>query len=96
MSKSTTLRIFGDPGHAWCRFPLQRLEALAIADKISHYSYQNGANAFLEEDCDLAVLVHALKARGYDIKFHETHTRSKSSKIRSFQPYYYGKKTVDI
>ena len=96
MSKSITLRIFADPGHAWCRFPLRRLTALGIADKISHYSYQNGTNAFLEEDDDLAVLVHALRSRGYDIKFHETSTESKSSKIRSFQSYNYGKKTVDI
>jgi len=96
MSKSITLRIFADPGHAWCRFPLRRLSALEIADKISHYSYQNGVNAFLEEDDDLQVLVQALRAQGYDIKFHETSTESKSSKIRSFRSYDYGKKTVDI
>ena len=29
------------------------LEALGIADKISHYSYQRGATVYLEEDCDV-------------------------------------------
>jgi len=88
-TKSLTLRIFSDPGHAWCRFPLARLEKMGIADKISAFSYQNGINAFLEEDDDLSVLVTALRAQGYDIKFHETSTGTKSSKIRSFRPYHY-------
>ena len=87
--KSLKLRIFADPGHAWCRFPLARLEALGIADKISAYSYQNGINAFLEEDYDLGILVQALQDRGYECRFHSTSTGTKSSKIRSYAPYSY-------
>lgn len=85
--KTITLQMFSDPGHGWVRFPKARLVKLGIADKISTYSYQNGANAFLEEDCDLTVLVNALKAAGYeDIKFKEGWT-NRRSKIRNFDYY---------
>lgn len=85
--KTITLQMFSDPGHGWVRFPKKRLIKLGIADKISTYSYQNGQNAFLEEDCDLTVLVNALKAAGYeDIKFKEGWT-NRRSKIRNFDYY---------
>ena len=86
MTKSIKIKVFADPGHAWARFPKTRLVKLGIADKITPYSYQNGANAFLEEDCDLSTLITALKARGYEIKFDESHT-NRSSKIRSYNTY---------
>jgi len=86
MTKSIKIKVFADPGHAWARFPKARLVKLGIADKITAYSYQNGANAFLEEDCDLSTLITALKARGYEIKFDESHT-NRSSKIRSYNTY---------
>ena len=78
--------VFADPGHAWARFPKAKLVSLGIADKISTYSYQNGSNAFLEEDCDLYTLIKALRERGYEIKFNESHT-NRQSKIRSYQTY---------
>jgi len=86
MAKKISIKVFGDPGHAWARFPKAKLVQLGIADKISTYSYQNGANAFLEEDCDLSVLVVALRDRGYEIKFNESHT-NKQSKIRNYSTY---------
>lgn len=86
MTKSIKIKVFADPGHAWARFPKARLVKLGIADKITSYSYQNGANAFLEEDCDLSTLMSALKERGYEIKFDESHT-NRSSKIRSYNTY---------
>lgn len=86
MARSITIQIFEDPGHGWARFPKQRLAKLGIAEKISAYSYQNGANAFLEEDCDLGVLIDALRQRGYEIRF-RTHHTDRSSKIRSFATY---------
>lgn len=87
MAKEIKIKVFADPGHAWARFPKQRLVKLGIADKISSYSYQRGDNAFLEEDCDLSVLITALKSQGYDIKFDENHA-NKSSKIRSYNSYH--------
>lgn len=86
MSKTITLQSFSDPGHGWVRFPKLRLIKLGIADKISVYSYQNGANAFLEEDCDLTVLVNALRNRGYEIKF-KGGSSNRQSKIRSYDRF---------
>jgi hypothetical protein len=86
MAKKISIKVFADPGHAWARFPKAKLVQLGIADKISTYSYQNGANAFLEEDCDLSVLVVALRDRGYEIKFNESHA-NKQSKIRNYATY---------
>jgi hypothetical protein len=86
MAKKISIKVFADPGHAWARFPKAKLVSLGIADKISAYSYQNGANAFLEEDCDLSVLVVALRDRGYEIKFNESHA-NKQSKIRNYPTY---------
>ena len=86
MTKQIKIKVFADPGHAWARFPKARLVKLVIADKISTYSYQNGANAFLEEDCDLSVLLVALKNQGYEISFDESHT-NKQSKIRNYRTY---------
>ena len=86
MAKKISIKVFGDPGHAWARFPKAKLVQLGIADKISTYSYMNGANAFLEEDCDLSVLVVALRDRGYEIKFNESHA-NKQSKIRNYSTY---------
>ena len=84
--KNIKIKVFADPGHAWARFPKARLAKLGIADKISSYSYQNGDNAFLEEDCDLSLLIGALKSEGYNIVFEESHT-NKQSKIRGYETY---------
>ena len=46
----------------------------------------NGPNAFLEEDCVLSVLISALRERGYEIKFNESHT-NRQSKIRNYSTY---------
>lgn len=87
MSKCINLPVFADPGHAWVRFPKQRLIKLGVADKITSYSYERNGMAYLEEDCDLTTLVNALKIAGYtDIKFNEYHT-NKRSKIRSYCSY---------
>ena len=80
------IKVFGDSGHAWARFPKARLVKLGIADKITPYSYQNGVNAFLEEDCDLATLINTLQAKGFKVKFEETYT-NRQSKIRGYCSY---------
>ena len=86
MTRSITLMVFEDPGHAWVRFSKKRLAELGIADKISAYSYQNGNNAFLEEDLDLSTLAKALRERGYEITYKSNRT-DRSSKIRNFDRY---------
>ena len=84
--KEIKIKVFGDSGHAWARFPKARLVKLGIADKITPYSYQNGVNAFLEEDCDLSTLVNTLQTKGFKVKFQESYT-NKSSKIRGYCSY---------
>ena len=37
MTKKISIKVFGDPGHAWARFPKARLVSLGIADKITPY-----------------------------------------------------------
>ena len=86
MSRTITLLVFEDPGHAWVRFSKKRLAELGIADKITSFSYQNGNNAFLEEDYDLSILANALRERGYEIKYNTNRT-DRSSKIRKFDRY---------
>jgi hypothetical protein len=87
MAKKISIKVFADPGHAWARFPKSKLVSLGIADKISTYSYMNGSNAFLEEDCDLSTLIGALREKGYtDIKFNESHT-DRQSKIRGYNTF---------
>jgi len=87
MGKSIKIQMFSDPGHGWARFPKERLAKLGIVDKISSYSYERNGMAYLEEDCDLTILINALKGAGYtDIKFNESVT-NKSSKIRSYFRY---------
>jgi hypothetical protein len=86
MTKKVSIKVFGDPGHAWARVAKSKLVSLGIADKISTYSYMNGSNAFLEEDCDLSILISALRVRGYEIKFNESHT-NRQSKIRNYSTY---------
>ena len=86
MAKQISIKVFADPGHAWARFPKAKLVQLGIADKISTYSYQSGINAFLEEDCDLSLLLVTLRDRGYEIKFNESHT-NRQSKIRGYNTF---------
>lgn len=87
MAKTLTVNFYQDPGHGWVRVLKSKIVELGIVDKISSYSYHRGIYAYLEEDCDLAVLIESLKERGVEIKFREFHT-NKSSKIRSYVHYF--------
>jgi hypothetical protein len=87
MTKKITINVFSDPGHGWARVPKTLLTKLGISAKISTYSYQRGDYAYLEEDCDLGVLINALKSKNYvDINFKENHT-NRQSKIRGYATY---------
>jgi hypothetical protein len=79
--------IYSDPGHAWCKVPFSVLRELGIVDKISYFSYQRNAFAYLEEDGDLTQLIIALRERGITPKFKEHICRERRSKIRSYFCY---------
>ena len=80
---SVVIKFYSDPGHGWGAVKRKLLTDLGIADKISTYSYQKGETVYLEEDCDLGVLIGALKAKGNTIEFKEKHTDNRSP-IRSY------------
>ena len=77
---------YADPGHGWLRVSKSLLERLAISSRISNCSYQRGDYAYLEEDCDAAVLVNTLRDRGVKVEFRERHT-NRRSKIRGYSRY---------
>lgn len=70
-----TLDYVQDPGHGWIAADMQRLRALGIADKITPYSYRDGDLVWLEEDCDAAAYIGALREAGIHYRIVETHTR---------------------
>ncbi len=80
------LNYFTDPGHGWVSVKLETLQALGIADQISHYSYMRGSSAYLEEDCDLSLLYRACDALGQTIELTTKHTNNRSP-IRSYASY---------
>jgi hypothetical protein len=86
MSKTFTVIVYSDPGHAWGKVKRQVLNNLGIADKITRYSYQFKDNVYLEEDCDLALLHDTLSKQDVRVKFVEKRT-TRDSKIRSYERF---------
>ena len=80
------LNIYSDPVHAWCKVPRSLLVKYNIEGDITSFSYQRGDYVYLEEDCDLSLLLSTLRAWGVSVEFREFHT-NKQSKIRSYSHY---------
>lgn len=78
--------IYSDPGHAWGKVKRKVLDNLGIADKVTAFSYQFNDNVYLEEDCDLSLLLGELRKHNTKVVFTEKHTERRS-KIRSYQRY---------
>jgi hypothetical protein len=81
-----TYTIYSDPGHAWCKVPIQKLKQLGIENKISQYSFVKDQSVYLEEDCDLPLFIHHLKESGIEFKC-KTLISNKSSRIRNYRSY---------
>lgn len=87
-----TYTFFNDAGHGWLRVKRSELVELGIEQQISLFSYIKGDYAYLEEDCDASIFLHAkfgeyismreLSDKGI-LKEHYTET----SNIRSFEHY---------
>jgi hypothetical protein len=86
MSKTFTVTVYSDGGHAWAKVKRQVLLNLGIANKISPFSYQLRDNVYLEEDNDLYVLYQALDSQGVRLKYVEKPS-DRQSKIRSYESY---------
>ena len=84
--KTITVTSYNDPGHGWLAVKRDLLEQLGIADKISTYSYQRGATAYLEEDCDASVFFSAAQAAGLTLTLKHKYC-DRRSPIRSYDCY---------
>jgi len=81
-----TLNIYNDPSHGWAKVSIDTLKRLGLINKISSYSYIKNNHAYLEEDCDLSLLLKTLEQ--FNIRYKLKHNyANKSSKIRSYEQY---------
>jgi hypothetical protein len=69
-----------DAGHEWLAVKKNELVELGIADKISAYSYEKGATAYLEGDCDAALFFDAYRQK------HGVEPKTKQGKVWDVQP----------
>lgn len=77
--------MFNDPGHGWLAVSFAELQALGIAEKITHYSYRRADIVYLEEDCDLTTFIRAKAARGERVIYSETFQQN--TPIRNYSAY---------
>lgn len=86
MTKKLKVNFFNDPGHGWGRVKKSVLRELGIADRISHYSYENGDSVYLEEDCDFPLFFATAKQCGYEVEVIDRWCDG-YSRVRSFRNY---------
>jgi hypothetical protein len=79
------LRYISDPGHGWLEVPKTLLKELAIQDKITAYSYENGRMVYLEEDCDMATFMQACYANKHVVSIEDVY--QERTPIRGYQQY---------
>ena len=84
--RKITLNIYNDPGHAWAKVSIDTLKRLGLINQISSYSYINKNHAYLEEDCDLSLLLNTLDQLNIRYKLKHNYA-NKSSKIRNYDYY---------
>jgi hypothetical protein len=76
-----------DPGHGWLEVKYSELKDLGIEDKISSYSYIKDDVVYLEEDCDAAVYLDAMKAKGKEVEIIELIQLDNYHEIRQYKSY---------
>jgi hypothetical protein len=84
--KVFTITVYTDAGHGWGKVKRKVLDNLGIAPDVSSYSYQYKDNVYLEEDCDLSLLLQRLHSDNVSVKWVTKHTDG-DSKIRSYERY---------
>jgi hypothetical protein len=80
------LNVYNDPGHGWVAIKRDVLIKLGIEHKVSYYSYQRGQTVYLEEDCDMSLLISAAREAGITFGFVHKYTQ-KRSPIRSYAQF---------
>lgn len=81
------LDFISDYGHGWCKTPIKLLKKLDLLERISHYSYIRGEFAYLEEDCDLSLLMLAARDKGIALTFRERNSPERPSRVRNYEGY---------
>ena len=77
-----------DAGHGWVKVPLALIRELGITEKITHFSYYNNGQVYLEEDNDTCTFMNAYHARfGFDPKLRDRVARERRSRVRGYEPY---------
>jgi len=84
---------YTDPSHGWLKVKYSELEELGIQCEISSFSYRNGDDVYLEEDCDAMKYLNAVNKNGGAIYFRTGHDALRSSPVRNFDSYFF---TVEI
>ena len=75
-----------DPGHGWLQVPHADIAALGV--EITPYSYQKGAYAYLEEDCDAPAFMQARTDAGHaDPEIEHVLHRVMDSPVRRYASY---------
>ena len=82
-----TLTFYSDPGHGWLEVERDLLVDLGIDGDITPYSYQRGEQVYLEEDCDYALFVLAMKKEGRDFVVFEANEPRGDSWVRGLASY---------
>jgi len=80
-----TLNFHNDGGHGWLECGRELVTSTDIADKISKYSYQRGDNVYLEEDCDMPLLLDALRKRSIGVVVNDMY--QDESPVREYARY---------
>ena len=90
---TTTTRVFpviADPGHSWAKVPmtfLARLLGAGWRSRFTSFSYEKGGFVYLEEDEDVARLIHACRATGIEPIFKlKSSCNTRYSRVRTYQP----------
>lgn len=80
------ITVYSDGGHAWGK--VKKSDIRKLGANISTCSYQKGAYAYLEEDCDLPAFVDAwlYKNPTEQVEFNEICTEGESQ-IRRYERY---------
>jgi hypothetical protein len=68
MKKSITVTHIDNCSHGYYSISKKDVERLGIVDKISGYSGLTFTRAYLEEDCDAALIHNAAKELGYELR----------------------------
>jgi hypothetical protein len=80
-----TLNFHNDGGHGWLECNREMISSTGIAECISKYSYQRGNDVYLEEDCDMPLLLNALRERSIGVVVNDMY--QDESPVREYERY---------